>query len=75
MTTIAPAARPIALRAVVDERSGDVVRVALEGAIRRSEFGLDWPALGEAGRRLIGDRVRLSAHIVLAHIGDEEGDR
>ena len=43
----------------------DAVRVRAETKIRRSEFGLEWDALRDAGRLLVADEVRLVADVVL----------
>jgi hypothetical protein len=37
----------------------------LDGDLSRSEFGLDRSTLQQAGRLLVGDRVRLHADVVL----------
>jgi len=57
--------RPVVLRAMAEPLRDDAVRVVLAGAIRRSEFGLEWGALRDTGRLLVADTVRLSAGIVL----------
>jgi polyisoprenoid-binding protein YceI len=57
--------RPLVLRAVAEPLRDEAVRVVLAGAFKRSEFGLEWDALRQAGRLLVGDTVRLSAGIVL----------
>jgi polyisoprenoid-binding protein YceI len=57
--------RPVVFRAMAEPLGEDTVRVVLAGAIKRSEFGLEWDALREAGRLLVGDTVRLSAGLVL----------
>jgi polyisoprenoid-binding protein YceI len=59
------AVRPVVLRAVAEPLGDDAIRVVLSGAIKRSEFGLEWDALREAGRLLVGDTVHVSAGIVL----------
>lgn len=63
--TIRGVTRPIELRLTVDPEGDDRARVRLEGNIRRSDFGLDWDALREAGRLLVGDEVGLHADGVL----------
>jgi polyisoprenoid-binding protein YceI len=57
--------RPVVLRATAEPIDDDTVRVVLHGDISRSEFGLDWSALRQAGRLLAGDRVQLRAEVVL----------
>jgi polyisoprenoid-binding protein YceI len=63
--TIRDVIRPVVFRALAEPLGEDTIRVVLAGAIKRSEFGLEWDALRQAGRLLVGDTVRLSAGIVL----------
>jgi polyisoprenoid-binding protein YceI len=65
--------RPVVLRAVAEPLRDGEVRVVLAGTIKRSEFGLDWEALRDAGRLLVGDKVQISAGLVLT--ASEEEDR
>jgi polyisoprenoid-binding protein YceI len=63
--TIRGVTRPIALRATFERLADESIRVRAVGRLRRSDFGLDWAALRQAGRLLVADHVRLSADIVL----------
>jgi hypothetical protein len=49
----------------IDGREG-AVRVVAECALRRSEFGLEWTALRQAGRLVVADLVRVQVGMVLA---------
>jgi len=42
------------------------VRLRAEGRLTRSQFGLEWDALRQAGRLLVADHVRVIADIVIA---------
>jgi polyisoprenoid-binding protein YceI len=73
--TIRDALRPVVLRATTEPLGDDAIRVVLDGEIRRSDFGLDWAALREAGRLLVADRVQLRAGIVLTREPAAGSDR
>jgi polyisoprenoid-binding protein YceI len=62
--TIRGVTRPVELAVSVDAR-GDVARMRAVTTIRRSDFGLEWDALRDAGRVLVADEVRLRADVVL----------
>jgi polyisoprenoid-binding protein YceI len=53
------------VRAAFERLADGSVRLRASGRIKRSDFGLDWAALRQAGRLLVADQVRLSADIVL----------
>ena len=57
--------RPVVFRAIAEPVRDGGVRVVFSGAIKRSDFGLDWAALREAGRLLVADKVQISAGLVL----------
>jgi polyisoprenoid-binding protein YceI len=63
--TICGVTRPIALKADVERLEDHSVRLRAEGRIRRTDFGLDWDALRQAGRLLVADHVRVTADVVL----------
>ena len=63
--TIRGTTRPVQLEMSVASLPDDAVRVRAETAIRRSEFGLEWDALRDAGRLLVADEVRLGVDVVL----------
>jgi polyisoprenoid-binding protein YceI len=64
--TIRAVARPVELVATAELLDGDMVRVRANGKIRRTEFGLDWDALRQAGRLLVAEHVKLTADVVLS---------
>jgi len=64
--TIRGVTRPIELVLTVDVDRDGTVRLRGEGSIRRSDFGLEWDALRQAGRLLVADEVRLRADVVFA---------
>jgi polyisoprenoid-binding protein YceI len=64
--TIRGVARPVALLARAEPLDDHTVRVCADGKIRRTDFGLDWDALRQAGRLLVADHVRLTADVVLS---------
>jgi polyisoprenoid-binding protein YceI len=66
--TIRNVARPVLLRLVVEPAEGDLLQVRCEGDLRRSDFGLDWAALREAGRLLVADRVAIRADLLLRRV-------
>lgn len=51
----------------IEPRDENRLHVRLDATIRQSDFGLEWDALREAGRRLVSDRVRITADVVLVH--------
>jgi polyisoprenoid-binding protein YceI len=63
--TIRGVSRPVELELTVDADQDEVLRLRATGTIRRSDFGLEWEALREAGRLLVADEVRLLADVVL----------
>jgi polyisoprenoid-binding protein YceI len=63
--TIRDVTRPVALRATFERLADDSIRLRATGRIKRSDFGLEWAALRQAGRLVVADHVRLSADIVL----------
>jgi polyisoprenoid-binding protein YceI len=48
---------------VVGLGDAEVIAVALEGSIDRTEYGLSWNAPLPGGGFAVGDRVRLTAHL------------
>jgi polyisoprenoid-binding protein YceI len=63
--TIGGVTRPIELALTIDSGDDGTVRLRGTGRIRRSDFGLEWDALRQAGRLLVSDDVRLVASVVL----------
>lgn len=63
--TIRGVSRPVELALTLDANQDEVLRLRAGGTIRRSDFGLEWEALREAGRLLVADEVRLLADVVL----------
>ena len=63
--TIRGVTRPISLRAKFERLADNSIRLRAFGRLKRSEFGLEWAALRQAGRLLVADHVRLSADLVL----------
>jgi polyisoprenoid-binding protein YceI len=63
--TIRGIARPVELKLTTTVQDDGTARARAEGRIRRSDFGLDWDALREAGRLLVADEVRLCADVTL----------
>jgi polyisoprenoid-binding protein YceI len=63
--TIRGVSRPVELASTADADQDGVVHLRADGRIRRSDFGLEWEALREAGRLLVADEVRLLADVVL----------
>lgn len=63
--TIRGVTRPVELSLTVAPDRDGAVRVRAEGRIRRSDFGLEWDALRQAGRLLVADEVRVRADVVL----------
>ena len=66
--TIRGVTRPLALKLTTTVQDDGTARMRAEGRIRRSDFGLDWAALHEAGRLLVADEVRLTADVVLTPV-------
>jgi polyisoprenoid-binding protein YceI len=66
--TIRGVTRPIELALTVDEDDDGALRVRADGSIRRSDFGLEWEALRNAGRLLVADEVRLRADVVFHRV-------
>ena len=64
--TIRGVTRPIELATTVEPHADGSLRIRASGRIRRSDFGLEWDALRDAGRRLVADEVRLQADVVFA---------
>jgi polyisoprenoid-binding protein YceI len=63
--TIRDTTRPVTLAVRPELLDDGCVRLRAEGRITRSEFGLEWDALSQAGRLLVGDHVRLIADVVI----------
>jgi polyisoprenoid-binding protein YceI len=66
--TIRGVSRPIEFALRTDVGDDDSVRLRADGSIRRSEFGLEWDALRQAGRVLVSDEVRVRADVVFDQI-------
>jgi polyisoprenoid-binding protein YceI len=67
--TIRDVTRPVELRLSAEPVETGGVRLRAEGELRRSDFGLDWEALREAGRLLVADRVRIVAEVEAVRAG------
>jgi polyisoprenoid-binding protein YceI len=67
--TIRGVSRRVVLTVRTEDCGNGVLRLRAEGAIDRSDFGLDWAALRQGGRLLVGDRVRISADVVITGAG------
>ena len=63
--TIRGATRPVSLSVRAETLTPDTLRIRAVGRIRRSDFGLDWDALRDAGRLLVADHVRVFADVVI----------
>jgi polyisoprenoid-binding protein YceI len=63
--TIRGVTRPVELTMTIAPGSAGTLHARAEGSIRRSDFGLDWGALREAGRLLVADGLRITADVVL----------
>jgi polyisoprenoid-binding protein YceI len=63
--TIRGVSQPVDLVLRADAGRDGTVRLRADGKIRRSDFGLEWEALREAGSLLVADEVRLLADVVL----------
>jgi polyisoprenoid-binding protein YceI len=63
--TIRGLTRLVELEMTLESLDDGAVRVRAETKIRRSDFGLEWEALRDAGRVLVADEVRLVADVVL----------
>jgi polyisoprenoid-binding protein YceI len=57
--------RTVELGLSFDAAEDGALCLRAEGKIRRSDFGLEWEALREAGQLLVADEVRLLADVVL----------
>jgi polyisoprenoid-binding protein YceI len=75
LLSIRDVTRPVILRAKTEPLDPDTVRVVAEGEIRRSDFGLEWAALREAGKLLVADTVKLQIGAVLARERSADADR
>ena len=64
--TIRGTTRPFSLTVRPDVLDAWSVRLRAEGRLTRSQFGLEWDALRQAGRLLVADHVRVIADIVIA---------
>ena len=69
LLTIRGVTRPVRLELTSETLGDGAVHLHAEGRIRRSDFGLDWDALRQAGRLLVSDRVRLFADVVVRPSG------
>jgi polyisoprenoid-binding protein YceI len=63
--TIRGVSRPVELVLTVDELEDGSTRLRADTKLRRSDFGLEWDALRQAGRLLVADELRLTADVVL----------
>lgn len=63
--TIRETTRPFSLTVRPEMLDDGCVRLQADGRLTRSEFGLEWDALSQAGRLLVGDHVRVIADIVI----------
>lgn len=63
--TIRGVTRPVRMDLRTEPLDDGSVHLHAEGRIRRSDFGLDWNALRQAGRLLVADHVRLFADVVV----------
>jgi polyisoprenoid-binding protein YceI len=57
--------RTVELGLTVEADQDGALCLRAEGKIRRSDFGLEWEALREAGQLLVADEVHLLADVVL----------
>ena len=60
--------KPVVLKAefagiAVDPYGQTKAGMTLTGSIKRSEFGLTWSAVTEAGNVVVGDEIKLSAEL------------
>jgi polyisoprenoid-binding protein YceI len=65
LLTIRGVTRPVSLSVETEQIDDETIRLVARGRLRRSDFGLDWDALRQAGRLLVADQVRLSADVVM----------
>jgi polyisoprenoid-binding protein YceI len=63
--TIRGVTRPVELALQTEALDAATLRLRADGRIRRSDFGLEWAALSQAGRLLVADEVRLLADVVV----------
>jgi polyisoprenoid-binding protein YceI len=63
--TIRDSTRPFALTVTAETLDDSTLRLLADGRLTRSEFGLEWDALKQAGRLLVADHVRVYADVVL----------
>ena len=63
--TIRRMTRPFSLTVRPEILDDARVLLRAEGRLTRSEFGLEWDALRQAGRLLVGDHVRVIADVVI----------
>ena len=61
--TIRDVTNPVTLE-VTQTPEPDALRISARASISRRAFGLDWDALREAGRLVVGDRVELLLDLV-----------
>jgi polyisoprenoid-binding protein YceI len=66
--TIRGVSRPIELALRTGVSDDGSVRLRADGSFRRSEFGLEWDALRQAGRVLVSDEVRVRADVVFDQV-------
>jgi len=69
--TIRGVTRPIEIALTAEDGA---VRLRGKGKLRRSDFGLEWDALREAGRLLVADEVHLVADVALARSGRSQAE-
>ncbi|HWK29628.1 MAG TPA: YceI family protein [Solirubrobacter sp.] len=65
--TIHGVTRRVVLSAEI-EPLGDALHVHARGTLRRSDFGLEWDALRQAGRLLVADEVKVVADVVFTPV-------
>lgn len=63
--TIRGVTRPLALEATGVDRDDGTPGIAARGSLSRSDFGLEWDALVEAGRLVVSDRVDIAIDVAL----------
>lgn len=61
--TIRDVTRPVVLSLDMEQLDAETLHACARGTLRRSDFGLDWDALKQAGRLLVADEVRIVADV------------
>ena len=72
--TIRDVTKPVDLHAdfggiVVDPYGQTKAGLTITGKIKRSEFGLKWSAITEAGSIVVGDEIKLNSEVQLIKQG------